>query len=169
MDTMSANPYATFLEGRDPGPLVKEFPSKLTTVVSRLGPAGMARSLAPGKWTASEILCHLADTEIAFSFRWRQTLAEENHVVQPFDQDLWAPLYPSISGDDALQTFVALRRWNGILLDRLSPADWERTVIHPERGEMTFRTLVETMAGHDLNHLAQLEKIAAGEVVNAQR
>ncbi len=164
---MSANPYAGFLEGRDPGSLVKEFPSKLSAVAGRLGPDGMGRSLAPGKWTASEILCHLADTEIAFSFRWRQALAEENHVVQPFDQDLWAPHYSSMSGDDALQTFLALRRWNGILLDRLVPTDWERTVIHPERGEMTFRTLVETMAGHDLNHFAQLEKIAAGEVARA--
>jgi hypothetical protein len=161
---MSANPYAAFLAGRDPGSLVKEFPSKLTDVVARLGPAGMGRSLAPGKWTASEILCHLADCEIAFSFRWRQTLAEENHTVQPFDQDRWAPHYSSMSGGDALQTFVALRRWNGILLDRLSPKDWERTVAHPERGQMTFRTLVETMAGHDLNHLAQLEKIADRDV-----
>jgi len=159
---MSTNPYAAFLAGRDAASLVKEFPSKLTAVVARLRPRGMGRSLAPGKWTASEILCHLADCEIAFSFRWRQALAEENHVVQPFDQDRWGPLYPSIGGDDALQTFVALRRWNGILLDRLSPPDWGRTVTHPERGTMTFRTLVETMAGHDLNHLAQLEKIAAG-------
>src|SRR5271163_5197350 len=108
---MSTNPYSGFVAGRDPAQMVEEFPEKLSDVVSRLGQAGMARSLGPGKWTASEILCHLADTEIAFSFRWRQTLAEENHVVQPFDQDLWAPLYPSISGDDALQTFVALRRW----------------------------------------------------------
>jgi hypothetical protein len=36
-----------------------------------------------------------------------------------------------------------------------------RLVTHPERGEMTFKTLVETMAGHDLNHLGQLERIAA--------
>ena len=121
----------------------------------------MGRSLAPGKWTVAEILCHLADTEIAFSFRWRQALAEENHVVQPFDQDHWARHYATMPGEQALQAFVALRRWNSILLDRLSPGDWERRVTHPERGELTFRTLVETMAGHDLNHLKQLEKIAA--------
>jgi len=162
---MGGNPYASFLAGRDPGGLVKEFPSKLSQVISRIGPTGMGRSLAPGKWTVSEILCHLADTEIAFSFRWRQALAEENHVIQPFDQDRWASLYPTISGDEALRVFAALRQWNGILLDRLAPGDWERPVNHPERGELTFRTLVETMAGHDLNHLVQLEKIAALPVV----
>ncbi len=157
---MSKNPYAAFLNGQDAGSLVKQFPDKLAAVVSKLGTAGMGRSLAPGKWTVAEILCHLADTEIAFSFRWRQALAEEHHVVQPFDQDHWATHYASMSGDQALQAFVAMRRWNSILLDQLSPGEWERHVTHPERGELTFRTLVETMAGHDLNHLDQLEKIA---------
>jgi hypothetical protein len=55
---------------------------------------------------------------------------------------------------------VVLRRWNVLLLDNLSPFDWERKATHPERGQQTFRTLVETMAGHDLNHLKQLEEIA---------
>jgi DinB superfamily len=158
---MSTNPYAIFLNGRDATSLVKQYPDKLTAVVSELGTAGMERSLAPGKWTVRQILCHLADTEIAFAFRWRQALAEENHVVQPFDQDLWANRYASPAADDALRTFLALRRWNALLLDDLSPADWERELTHPERGRQTFRTLVETMAGHDLNHLDQLEKIAA--------
>jgi len=158
---MSTNPYAAFLRGQDPASLVKQFPEKLTAVISELGTAGMEHSLAPGKWTVRQILCHLADCEIAFAFRWRQALAEENHVVQPFDQDQWANRYAALSADDALRTFVALRRWNALLLDELSPSDWERELTHPERGRQTFGTLVETMAGHDLNHLEQLEKIAA--------
>lgn len=157
---MSTNPYAAFLNGQDPVPLITQFPEKLGAVVSSLGPEGMDRSLAPGKWTAAEILCHLADTEIAFSFRWRQALAEKNHVIQPFDQDHWATHYGSMPAEEALRTFVTLRRWNVLLLDRLSPTDWERRLTHPERGEQSFRTLVETMAGHDLNHLKQLETLA---------
>jgi len=158
---MSTNPYAVFLNGRDAASLVKQFPDKLTAVISELRATGMGLSLAPGKWTVRQILCHLADTEIAFAFRWRQALAEENHVVQPFDQDHWASRYTSLPADDALRTFVALRNWNALLLEELTPADWERELTHPERGRQTFRTLVETMAGHDLNHLEQLEKIAA--------
>jgi hypothetical protein len=158
---MGNNPYAGFLNGRDAVLLVKEFQAKLEVVLSRIGPEGMGRRLAPGKWTVSEILCHLADCEIAFGFRWRQALAEEDHVVQPFDQEKWAPKYSTMSGDDALQTLLAVRKWNVLLLDRLKAEDWLRPVIHPERGAMDFRTMVEMMAGHDLNHLAQLEKIAA--------
>jgi len=123
---MSANPYAAFVNGQDAGSLVKQFPGKLTAVISKLGTAGMALSLAPGKWTVRQILCHLADCEIAFSFRWRQALADENHVVQPFDQDHWATRYASIPADEALQTFLALRRWNALLLDEISASDWDR-------------------------------------------
>ena len=158
---MSTNPYAAFLDGQDAASLVKQFPDKLTSVIAKLGTECMEHSLAPGKWTVRLILCHLADTEIAFAFRWRQALAEENHVVQPFDQDHWASRYASLSGEDALRAFIALRRWNVLLLEKLSPADWERELTHPERGRQTFRTLVETMAGHDFNHLGQLEEIAA--------
>lgn len=158
---MSTNPYAAFVGDQDPGRLVREFPGKLNAVIAKLGVAGMGHSLAPGKWTVAEILCHLADCEIAFSFRWRQTLAEPDHTVQPFDQDHWATHYAAMSGEQALKTFLALRQWNCVLLDQLSSNDWERRVTHPERGEMTFLTLVETMAGHDLNHLRQLETIAS--------
>jgi hypothetical protein len=47
-----------------------------------------------------------------------------------------------------------------MLLRSVSPEAMAKPVLHPERGEMTFRELIETMAGHDLNHLAQLEAIA---------
>jgi hypothetical protein len=102
---MSTNPYAAFLRGQDPASLVRQFPDKLTAVISKLGTPGMGLSLAPGKWTVGQILCHLADCEIAFAFRWRQALAEDNHVVQPFDQDHWATHYASLPAEDALQTF----------------------------------------------------------------
>ncbi|MBV9761356.1 MAG: DinB family protein [Acidobacteriaceae bacterium] len=154
------NPYASHLEGRDSQELVSETPGRLTDLVQRLGPDGLQRSSAPGKWTVSQILCHLADTEIAFAFRLRQALAEPRHVIQPFDQDAWGRGYSKLNGRAALDTFVALRHWNIALLSGLAPDDFSKAVTHPERGDMTFRTLVETMAGHDLNHLRQLETLA---------
>jgi uncharacterized damage-inducible protein DinB len=158
---MSLNPYAGFLGQRDPIVSAAETPARLTALVERLGPAGLERSTAPGKWTARQILGHLADCEIAFGFRFRQTLAEPGHTVQPFDQDLWAQANSSFSAAQALEVFTALRNWNLTLL-RSAPADaFSRPVTHPERGAMTLRTVVETMAGHDINHLQQIEKIAA--------
>ena len=107
------------------------------------------------------IVCHLADCEIAFGFRIRQTLAEPNPTLQPFDQDAWAKPYSSnlFSSQVALDSFSSARRWNIALLDSIGPEELKRPVTHPERGAMTLQTIVETMAGHDLNHIGQLEKL----------
>jgi hypothetical protein len=156
------NPYATHLGPRDPREVVKQTPAKLAAIIQKLGPAGVEKIPSPGKWSPRMILCHLADGEMAFGFRLRQTLAEPHHTIQPFDQDAWAKPYTSgsLSAQFALEMFSTARRWNIALLDTVSAEDLKKPVTHPERGTMTFETIVETMAGHDLNHLAQLEKLA---------
>lgn len=158
------NPYSNFLRDRDPLHVTAETPERLGELFNKMGANGQEKTYAPGKWSAREIVCHLADCEIAFSFRLRQTLAEPDHVIQPFDQELWAKRYTHLDGGAALATFVALRDWNVAMLKGLSPDDFNIRATHPERGMMTFRTIVETMGGHDLNHLAQLETIASNGV-----
>ncbi len=116
---------------------------------------------AAGKWSAREILCHLADTELTFAFRLRQTLAEDHHVVQPYDQDKWAQQYRIYDVAGALAVFSAVRNWNLLLIRSVVPGALSKPVTHPERGTMTFQTLIETMAGHDLNHIRQIESIAS--------
>ena len=115
---------------------------------------------APGKWSAAEIECHLADCELVFGFRLRQALAEDEPTIEPFDQEKWAATYPGVPASDALEAFSALRKWNLRLIRAALPAAANRKMTHPERGTMTFQTVVETMAGHDQNHLGQLHKIA---------
>jgi hypothetical protein len=156
----SANPYSKFLGDRDPREVIAQTPDRLEALVVKLGPKGLEQSLAPGKWRVREILCHLADCETVFAFRLRQALAEPNHVIQPFDQDQWAKPYAALDGRAALEVFSSVRRWNIGLLETLAPTDFSKKLSHPERGEMTFQTVVETMGGHDLNHLAQIETIA---------
>ena len=128
--------------------------------MDRLGPDGVERPRAPGKWNARQILCHLADVELVFAFRLRQALAEDHHVIQPMDQDKWAAHYDAFGAGAALDVFTAVRQWNVALLAVVPPATMSKPVTHPERGEMTFRMLIEIMAGHDLNHLALIESIA---------
>ena len=154
------NPYAEFVGTRAPKEVIAATPDRLTETMDRLGPAGAEHSPAPDKWNAREILCHLADTELVFAFRLRQTLAEPHHVIQPFDQDKWAASYDAFDATAALEVFAAVRRWNVTLIDAVPPESLSKPLSHPERGEMTFSVLIETMAGHDLNHLQQLEGIA---------
>ena len=154
------NPYASHLGNRNPRDVIADSPARLSELAAQLGPEGLERSTAPGKWKAREILCHLADCEMVFGFRLRQALAEAYHVIQPFDQDAWAKPYEKLDARAALDLFSALRRWNLALLGAVPAADFSKKLAHPERGEMTLQTVVETMAGHDLNHLGQLERIS---------
>ena len=155
------NPYAQHLGDRDPLEVINSTEAELERLLDGIGFSGADKAPAPGKWNAREILCHLADCEIAFGFRLRQTLAEDNVVVQPFDQEKWARNYAGYDAATALMTFGAIRSWNLALIRQVGPAAYGKKLTHPERGEMTFKTLVETMAGHDLNHLKQVEAIAA--------
>ncbi|MGD0097409.1 MAG: DinB family protein [Terracidiphilus sp.] len=155
------NPYARFLDGRPPETILMATPTEIATHLNSIGSEKAVASPAPGKWSPAEIVCHLADSELVFGFRLRQTLAEDSPTVQPFDQDKWAAAYPGIPRGQALTTFTVLRAWNLRLIGAALPAAANRPVTHPERGTMTFLNLVETMAGHDLNHLAQLARLAA--------
>jgi hypothetical protein len=154
------NPYAKYLDGRPLETILTATPSEIDGLLKTMGAEKAAKAPAPGKWSPTEVVAHLADCELVFAFRLRQTLAEDNHVVQPFDQDKWAKHYAGITAADGLATFTAMRHWNLDLIRKALPASAGRVVTHPERGTMTFQTLVETMAGHDINHLGQLRKIA---------
>ncbi len=154
------NPYAAFLDRRPVDAILASTPGALRAMLDRIGAAEAATRPAPGKWSASEIACHLADCELVFGFRLRQMLAEDNPVVQPFDQDKWAANYAGIDAEQAMQVFAALRGWNLQLIRSAMPAAAGRLMTHPERGVMTFQTAIETIAGHDLNHLEQLRRIA---------
>jgi Holliday junction resolvasome RuvABC DNA-binding subunit len=153
------NPYANFLGERSPLEVLSATPGKLEAILEQLGPTGIEKPPAPGKWNAREIVSHLADCEITFAFRLRQTLAEDDHVIQPFDQEKWAANYAGYDARTALAAFSAVRQWNLALIKSASSEKWMKTVTHPERGTMTFSTIVETIGGHDLNHLQQLQAI----------
>jgi DinB family protein len=159
------NPYRERILGllgkRNPVESLEATGARVEALVKKIGPKGMSRAYAPGKWTAREILAHLADAEIGVGFRLRQALAEKDHVAQPFDQDKWAERYEDVDGEAAARAFCALRPWNVALIKTLAPADLARPMMHPERGMESVDIIVKMLAGHDLNHVAQLEQIAA--------
>lgn len=155
------NPYASFLGERNPTGVIAATAGQLKSVVGNLSEEQVNRTPAPGKWSIREILCHLADCEMVFAFRIRQTLAEPHHVVQPFDQDIWARPYAVYTTQAALATFAAVRGWNLALILSLPAEAFSKPMTHPERGTMTLQTVIETMGGHDLNHLKQIEGIAS--------
>jgi uncharacterized damage-inducible protein DinB len=158
---MATNPYATFMAGLDPLAVTRATPARLENLLQSSAPEKLTLSPGPDKWSVRDILCHLADCEVVFAFRLRQALAEDHHVIQPFDQDHWAATYSHYDARMALAAFSGVRQWNLALIGGLKPADFNKPLNHPERGDMTLQVVVETMAGHDLNHLRQVEAILA--------
>src|SRR5881397_2789048 len=132
------NPYASHLATRNARDVIASTPQELRRVTDRIGVPRLTTPPAPGKWSAREILCHLADCEVVFAFRLRQTLAEAHHVIQPFDQEKWASTYGAYDAGAALDVFSSVRRWNLALIRGTAPGALSKPVTHPERGDMTF-------------------------------
>jgi hypothetical protein len=158
------NPYVAGLLARlgnaDPLDVMAATPSRLEDLFWELGDKRLDRSYEDGKWTARQIFAHLADVEIVYGFRFRQALSEEHHRIQPMDQDAWARHEGEADASLAIELFRAVRLWNLALLRPLGEDARQRPVMHPERGEETVGLMVKLLAGHDLNHLSQLERVA---------
>ena len=148
--------------GKEPLQLQQATPRKLTALTKGLGRKQLTRRPAPGKWSIAEILAHLADAELVVGFRLRLMLASNGSPIQAFDQDAWAETFnygrrdPKIS----LETFSMLRKNNLRLLSSVPRRLWENYGQHSERGKETVEHVMRMMAGHDLNHLQQIERIA---------
>ncbi len=136
-------------------------PDRLAKLVKGVPKGKLTKRPAPEKWSVSEILAHLADTEIVGGWRVRLILGSDGAPVQGFDQDAWvgALHYSRRDPREAMETFRALRQANLALLKRLTPEQWENHGIHSERGKETIRHITKMFAGHDLNHIRQIEAI----------
>lgn len=156
-NAQTLNPYAAHLNRENPIQILETTATKLNALITTMSPPLLMLPRAPGKWSIRHILCHLADTETVFAYRLRQTIAEDHHVIQPFDQEKFAAGYDALSPQEALDAFTAFRNWNLTLIKNVTPETMAKQVTHPERGTMTFATIVETMAGHDINHLKQVQ------------
>ena len=151
-----------YVEGKDPLKVQKSTAKKMEKLIKPLSKKQIRRRPAPGKWSIAEILAHLADAEVVGSWRMRVILGADGTPIQAFDQDVWAKTF-RYEGQDpkhSLKVFRVLRENNLTLLRSVPRKLWENHGLHSERGKETIAHSVRMFAGHDLNHLQQVEKIA---------
>ena len=115
---------------------------------------------APGKWSAHEVIVHCADSETNAHARIRYLLAEEQPVIQGYDQDRWATRldYHMLPLEPALATVEAVRTNTVALLRRLTDADWARMARHTEAGAYGAEDWLRVYAEHLEVHARQLER-----------
>ncbi len=151
----------SYSEGKEPLALQQTTPKKLAALLKGKTKKRLMRRPAPGKWSVVEIVAHLADAEIAISWRLRQILSSNAIPIQAYDQDRWATTldYAHRDPKQSLEDFRVLRNSNVALLKAVPRKLWENYGIHQERGNESVAHIVRMIAGHDLNHLQQIERI----------
>jgi len=153
------------LEGQQPLKVQAGTAKKLDRLIKKASSAKLRKRPAPGKWSVGEILAHLSDTEIAVAWRIRQILGSPGTQLQAYDQDVWAAAgrYEKRDPRKSLEMFRAVREGNLTLLKSLAPEQWKQHGIHAERGVETIEHIVGLMAGHDINHTKQVERIVTAK------
>jgi hypothetical protein len=117
---------------------------------------------APGKWSAREIVHHLADSEMTSAVRLRRLVAEDHAEILPYDQELFArTLHYDRPISSSLLAFEAARLSSGDLLDRLTDAQWAKAGTHPEHGHYGVERWLEVYAAHAHNHADQITRARA--------
>jgi uncharacterized damage-inducible protein DinB len=151
----------SFCQGRDPIAVLTNTPARLRAIVDATPVERWTTRPSPNGWSAGAILAHLADAEIVGAWRIRSIVASEGVPVQSYDQDAWAAAfkYEEVDVRQSLTTFSAVRSSTLALLRRVDEPRLEHHGVHAERGRETVRQLVRLYAGHDLNHLGQIERL----------
>lgn len=158
---IAANPYAADLGDRDPVRSMRETPDRYAALLSGWTPEQFERPYATGKWTARQVLVHLAQAELMIQPRVRLALTSADYIVQPFEQDDLVALEPSVDAQTALAVYRTLRQFALPLFESLTPAQLAATCRHPQMGTLDVRWFLVMLAGHERRHLAQLQAMRA--------
>jgi hypothetical protein len=117
---------------------------------------------APGKWSAREIIHHLADSEMIAAIRLRRLITEDEATIRAYDQNIFARrLYYDRPIHASLEAFRAARLSTAEILGRMTEADWTRQGTHSESGHYSPEKWLEIYAQHGHTHAEQIRKARA--------
>lgn len=160
-----------YQEGKEALKILQGTPKKIDRLIRGIPRKKLMARPEPVKWSVAEILAHLTDTELVSGFRIRLTLGLNGTPIQGFDQNVWAEKFNYGKRDPrkSLEVFRVLRENNLALLRSVPKVLWENYGVHSERGMETVTRITEMVAGHDINHLTQIEKIVKSDKKNARQ
>lgn len=146
---------------KDPLRVYAKTPHEMKRLTNGLSRKQLHTPLKKNRWSIAQIVSHFCDAEIAMSYRLRKAIAESGSPLQAYDQDKWADAlyYDKADCKQKVNLFFALRGANATLLKCLSPKEWQKYGMHAERGKETVERMVQMLAGHDINHLVQIQQI----------
>ena len=154
-----------YAAGKEPLEVQAKTAEKIEKLIKRMPNAKLRKRPAPDKCSITEIIAHLEDAEIVTSYRIRRILGAPGTQIEAYDQEKWAEAENNAKHDPhaALAVFQNLRVANLALLKSLKPEQWKHFGMHAERGEESIERITEMIAGHDINHLIQIDAILGGQ------
>jgi len=152
------------LEGKKPMEVLASTPRQVARLVKGVSRARLGKRPSPEKWSVTELLAHLADSELVYGFRIRLILGASGIPIQGFDQDAWAQVSTYAKQDAALslESLRVNRDRLVRLLKGLPRGAWDSYGMHSERGKETVTRVMEMLAGHDINHLKTIRENLRG-------
>jgi len=135
--------------------------AQVTRALENFPADALTANLIPGKWSAAEIVHHLADSETTSAIRLRRLLVEERPLIQGYDQDAFAARLHYNSRDiaPALEAFRCARETTAQILDFMTDDDWRREGTHSESGTYSAEDWLRIYAAHAHNHAAQIRRL----------
>ena len=148
------------LGDRNPLEVLAQTASRLAATVCAHSVTVLRTRPFEGKWTPTEIIGHLVDSELVYGYRLRLIVSEDNPAILGTNQNLWVArqLHNEREPSELVDMFRAMRQFNLALWKRVPPADMNRTGQHNERGPESLGVMLRMWAGHDLSHLAQITR-----------
>lgn len=150
-----------YVGDRDPTTILSETPDRLRSLVRGATSHELTWTTSPARWSVAQIAAHLADAEIAGAWRIRSVLEEDGVRLQAYDQDVWASAfhYETVPATESAELFGTLRAATLRVLRDVDPARRQHAGMHAERGQESIDHIMRMYAGHDLNHLGQIERL----------
>ena len=139
----------------------KEGYNEVTSSLEGFPPDSLTAHPIEGKWSAAEIIHHLADSETTSGMRLRRLLVEDQPLIQGYDQDAYASRLNYNNGEmaPALDAFRSARAMAAQLFEFMSDEDWRREGTHSESGSYTAEQWLTIYAAHAHNHASQIRRL----------
>ncbi len=155
---MSAATPSTAEQHSNPISAIEELPELIERAVANLNDEQLDTPYREGGWTIRQIVHHVADSHLNAFVRMKLAITEEYPTVKPYDQDAWAVLADySVPVEPSLAILRGLHMRMAILLRSVdSEQTWQRTVYHPENGDMTLDDFARQYAQHGRHHAEQI-------------
>ena len=140
---------------------ISQMPDRLKAAVAGLTAEQLETPYRPGGWTVRQVIHHLPDSHMNSYVRCKLALTENEPTIKAYDEALWAKLKDS--EETPVEVSLALldalhKRWV-TLLQGLSPEDFLRRLMHPERGAMTLDDVLTTYEWHGRHHVAHITSL----------